>query len=49
MARERLAAGWHELSWDGRTSAGGPVASGIYVIRLVAGSRSQERKVVVMR
>jgi hypothetical protein len=49
IARERMAAGWHDLMWDGRTSAGGSVAPGIYVIRLAAGSRSGQQKVVVMR
>ena len=48
VVRERLTAGWHDLSWNGRSRSGGHVAAGIYVCRLVAGAHSAERKLVVM-
>jgi hypothetical protein len=34
LAEEEFAAGWHELSWDGRNQSGEAVASGVYFYRL---------------
>jgi hypothetical protein len=42
-------AGSHGLSWDGRDARGEDVATGVYFVRLTAGSRSFERKVTVIR
>lgn len=39
----------HEVIWDGKDDAGLPVASGVYVIRGVAGRRSDYRGVVILR
>jgi flagellar hook capping protein FlgD len=41
--------GWRSASWDGRDTAGRPVASGTYFARLTAGSAAEARKVVVAR
>ena len=38
-----LAAGTHEVAWDGRTDAGAPVAAGVYVARLLAAGRTVTR------
>jgi flagellar hook assembly protein FlgD len=46
IVRERLSAGWHELSWNGRSRSGDRVAAGIYVCRLVTARRTLDRKVV---
>lgn len=48
-----IAAGWraagaHRVVWDGRDASGRPLASGVYVIRLVAGAREATRKVVLL-
>jgi flagellar hook assembly protein FlgD len=42
-------AGRHELTWDGTDQAGNPVGSGIYHIRLEAGSGVQHQKVVIVQ
>jgi len=41
--------GSHRLQWDGRTSAGLPCPSGIYLIRMDAGSQSFVSKVVLSK
>ena len=48
VARERLAAGWHDIVWNGQSRSGSRVAAGIYVCRLVAGEHKADRKLVVM-
>ncbi len=35
--------------WDGRDAAGSPVASGVYIVDVVAGSYSARRKMVVQK
>jgi flagellar hook assembly protein FlgD len=44
-----LAAGSHQLDWDGRDQEGKPVASGVYFVRLDLGSESTLRKVILLR
>ncbi len=41
--------GPHRASWDGRDDSGAPVASGVYVCRLVAGSGTAVCRAVVVR
>jgi len=41
-----MAAGRHEVQWDGRDDAGTRVASGIYYLRLESGQLRATRKVV---
>jgi hypothetical protein len=41
--------GWRSVVWDGRNSAGRPVASGAYFARLEVGSTVEVRKIVVAR
>jgi len=41
--------GLHEVRWDGRDEAGRPVASGMYLCRLSAGSVRDTRKMVLLR
>jgi hypothetical protein len=41
--------GYYSTLWDGRSSAGTPVSSGVYFYRLEARSLSQERTVVYQR
>ena len=41
--------GLHDVRWDGRDDAGEPVASGMYLCRLEAGSVRDTRKMVLLR
>lgn len=43
------AAGVYAVSWDGTTDAGAPVATGVYLYRLQAGSFSQSRTMVLLQ
>jgi glucose/arabinose dehydrogenase len=44
-----LAAGEHALRWDGRDASGASIASGVYYLRVRAGSRTWSRRVPVLR
>ena len=43
-----MAAGDHNVMWDGRDEQGRPVASGIYLYRIESGDFRAERKMIVM-
>jgi hypothetical protein len=45
LAQGELAAGRHEVAWDGRDDAGRKLSAGVYVIRLMAGSEVMTRRV----
>ena len=42
-------AGYHRLRWDGRDDAGRPVASGVYLYRLVTDEAVLTRKLILLR
>jgi len=42
-------AGLHRLRWDGRDDQGRPLASGVYVYRLVTAGGAQTRKLTLLR
>lgn len=44
-----VSAGLHRVVWDGRTSYGTPVASGIYYYRIVAGDMINARKMILLK
>ena len=44
-----LAAGRHDVRWDGRDAGGRTVANGIYYLRLTAEGLHQSRKVVKLQ
>jgi len=46
LAGGRLAAGMHRYEWDGRMTGGRRAPAGVYFVRLVAGGRTLEAKVV---
>jgi len=45
----RVAAGEHDLVWDGRTDSGQPVAPGVYIVRLATPAATGAQKVVVVK
>ena len=45
----RLSPGSYEVSWDGLTASGVPAASGVYFYRLVTDSRSETRKMLLVK
>jgi photosystem II stability/assembly factor-like uncharacterized protein len=45
----RKAGGTHQVQWDGRDERGIPVASGVYLYRLDAGTFSETRKMVLAK
>jgi hypothetical protein len=42
-------AGAHRVNWDGRDDRGQPVASGIYLYRLMIGDRSETRRMLLLK
>jgi FlgD Ig-like domain len=44
-----MAAGAHQISWDGRSNAGSAVASGVYLLEMVAGGKRDDMKLVLAR
>ncbi|MGD0339577.1 MAG: alpha-amylase family glycosyl hydrolase [Bacteroidota bacterium] len=42
-------AGTHRVQWDGRTRYNGPASSGIYFIRLEAGTFMETKKIILIR
>jgi flagellar hook assembly protein FlgD len=49
LVKEQKCAGAYQAVWDGRNGLGQEVRSGIYFVRLEAGSYSKTRKVVLIR
>ena len=49
LARGPYPAGIHSFTWDGRTTLGQGLASGVYICRLRAGGREQARKLLLLR
>ena len=49
LVRGELAKGPHDVDWDGLDDAGNPVASGVYLCRLEAGSYASSRKMMLVK
>jgi hypothetical protein len=49
LAQPGLSAGAHAIAWSGVSDAGAALPSGIYFVRLTAGARVAEGKLVVLR
>jgi hypothetical protein len=48
LVEETLPGGRHQRPWDGRNQSGRPVPSGIYFLRLDAGTHHSHQKIVVV-
>lgn len=49
LVDERQPAGHHRVQWSGHDRAGQPLASGLYLLRLDAGSTQHTRRIVLVR
>jgi len=49
LVDEQLAAGRHQVSWDGRSQAGRALASGVYVLEMVASDYRGRHKMILAR
>jgi len=49
LLNQSLRAGPHEVQWDGRSSTGRTLSSGVYLYRVEAGEYSQTRRMVLIR
>ena len=49
LVNEQQPEGFHSVQWNGRDNSGNEVASGIYIIRMVSGSFTGERKMMLAR
>ena len=47
--REKLQPGRYDRAWTGRNDQGQHVAAGIYLVRLVAGSETFQKKIVLVK
>jgi uncharacterized repeat protein (TIGR01451 family) len=49
LVHERKVPGWYSVDWDGRDQGGNPVASGVYLDRMSAGSFVSTKKLVLLK
>ena len=49
LVEEERPAGTHAVTWDGRNATGTPVSSGVYFYRMVSGSFSESRRMVLLK
>jgi hypothetical protein len=49
QAGAQMPAGTHRVTWDGKDDRGTPVASGVYVVRMDAGTFTQTRRAVMLK
>jgi hypothetical protein len=49
LVDESMPAGQHHATWNGADDAGRPASSGIYFVRMIAGSYTEVRKIVMLK
>jgi hypothetical protein len=49
LLEERMAAGRHTVTWNGRTHDGRQATSGVYLYKIVAGSHTETRKMLLLK
>ena len=49
LVNQEQSAGIYEIRWDGRDEAGLAVGNGVYLVRLIAGTSAQTRKILLLK
>ena len=49
LAEGSFAVGSHTFRWDGWDNLGAPVSSGVYIYRLIAGGKSETRRMLLVK
>jgi len=49
LVDETMPAGQHQTRWNGVDDQGRPATSGIYFVRMIAGSYTEVRKIVMLK
>jgi len=49
LVDETQPAGWHSVEWNGRDHSGQPVASGVYLCRMMSGTFADTKKLVLLK
>jgi hypothetical protein len=49
LVETRMPAGLHTVRWDGRDASGRPAPSGVYIARIVSGSRAASRRMTLAK
>jgi flagellar hook assembly protein FlgD len=49
LVDEKMPAGQHQARWDGKADRGTSVTSGVYFVRMMAGSYREVRKIVMLK
>jgi flagellar hook assembly protein FlgD len=49
LVNETMPTGQHQARWNGVDEGGRPAASGIYFVRMIAGSYTDVRKIVMLK
>ena len=49
LVSERLSAGKHSATWDGRDERGGAVSSGVFIATLQSGGKTDSRKLLMLK
>jgi flagellar hook assembly protein FlgD len=49
LMNENQTAGEHKVIWDSKDEQGNPVASGVYLYKLVAGNFSESKKMLLLK
>jgi flagellar hook assembly protein FlgD len=49
LVDESQSMGEHQVTWNGADDAGQPASSGLYFVRMTAGSYTETRKIVMLK
>ncbi|TDI98751.1 MAG: T9SS type A sorting domain-containing protein, partial [Caldithrix sp.] len=49
LVNEKLEAGFHEITWNGRNNSGRRVSSGVYYYQIRSGEFKETKKMILMK